>query len=300
MGFKATAKTLLALAYKNRAKIETIAGMSLVVIGTGVVISKARKATELANELEDMNRDIRRKDATDEWTDKKERSVAVRGTLKHAAVGYTKTYWFGLTCVAGGLTLIGISDITMSKEITTAWGVASAYAMTLNKVKDNVISDQGEEKWQEYLLGPQYSKVDVLPDGTVVQTTKPLENPNASVGFPPHCLFFDESNPNWEKDPYINRDFLENHLRWLNERLWIEGFLFENDIRRDIGAPLVKSGWTSGIFAQDKVGNRNYLSFGLDAKNEAAQRFRDGIEPSFFIQLNVEDNILDQLKLSLI
>lgn len=305
MGIKAAAKSLLAMAYKNRAKIETIVGMGLVVVGTGVVVSKARKATEIANQLEDMHNDIRRKDATEEWVDKKERSVAIRGTLKYGAVNYTKTYWLGFSCIAGGLTLIGISDITMSKEITAAWGLVSTYAATLNKVKENVIADQGEEKWQEYLLGPQYTKVDVLPDGTIVQTTSALDNPNASCGLPPHCFFFDEANPNWHKDPLINRKFLEDHERWLNQRLEAEEFLFENDIRRDIGEPIVKSGWTSGIFAWkidpvtgDKV--RNYISFGLGAMNPAAQAFRDGTEPTILIQLNMEDNILDQLKLRLI
>lgn len=297
MGFKSTMKTIAAVAYKNRAKIETIVGMGLVVVGTGVIVSKAKQATEIANNIEDMQRDIRKRDAVDDWCDKKERSASVRGTLKYAGVNYVKTYWLGFSCVAGGLTLIGISDITMSNEITAAWGLASAYAATLTNVKNRVVADQGEEKWQEYLLGPQFETVDVMPDGSVVQTTEPIHQQD---GFPPHCFFFDEANPNWEKDPYANRDFLENHQRWLNEKLRVEGFLFENDIRRDLGEPLVKSGWTSGIFAEDKDGNRNYLTFGLDAKNQAAQRFRDGIEPSILIQLNVEDNILDQLNLALI
>ena len=302
MNIKASLKALGATIYKNRAKIETVAGMSLVVIGTGVVISKAKKATEVAYDLEDMNDRIHQKDADDEWESKKERSKEVRSMVKYAAVEYTKTYGIGLTCVAGGLVLIGISDVTMSKELTAAWGLVSSYAATLANVKDRVTSDQGEEKWQEYLLGPEMTEVEVLPDGTVVQKTVPLDNPNRSAGLPPHCILFDDAsgNPNYEPDAHANRDFLENHLRWLNERLWAEGFLVENDIRKDIGAELVKCGYTSGILAVDEEGNRNYLSFGLDAKNPAAQRFRDGVEPSFLIQLNVEDNILDKLNWPLI
>ena len=149
-------KTIAAVAYKNRAKIETIVGMGLVVVGTGVIVSKARQATEIANNIEDMQRDIRKRDAVDDWYDKKERSASVRGTLKYARVNYVKTYWLGFSCVAGGLTLIGISDITMSNEITAAWGLASAYAATLTNVKNRVVADQGEEKLQEYLLGPQF------------------------------------------------------------------------------------------------------------------------------------------------
>lgn len=299
MKVKATIKTILAVAYKNRAKIETIAGMVLIGVGTGVIISKAREAAEVSYEVEGRFNDIHRIDAEDGWESKKERSKEVRSTLKYAAAGYAKTYGLAIGLELVGGTLIAISDITQAKELSATSALLATTSATLSAVKQRVIEDQGEEKWQEYLLGPQFTTVDVMPDGTVVQTTEPL---NQTEGFPPHCFFFDEVNcpDNWEKDPLMNRDFLENHLRWLNERLWVEGFLFENDIRRDIGAPIVKSGWTSGIFATDKDGNRNYLKFGLDAKNERAQAFRDGREPSILIQLNVEDNILDQLKIGLI
>lgn len=302
MTVKGMLKIAGAWVYKNRAKIETVAGMTAVAVGTGIIISKAKKATEVAHEVEDRLDDIRVKDATDDWESKSERSKARVAVLKYAAANYTKTYWLGLTCIGGGLTLIGISDITMNKEIAAVWSLASAYAATLNNVKERVIADQGEEKWQEYLFGPQMTTVETLEDGTVVQTTTSVPDHNGSLGLPPHCFIFDELNcpDSYEKDPLMNRDFLEKHLLWLNDRLWREGFLWENDIRRDLKAPLVKSGWTSGIFAVNEDGSRNFLTFGLDAKSEAAQRFRDGIEPSVMIQLNVEDNILDRLKLNLI
>ena len=300
MNVKSSLKAIGAVAYKNRAKIETAVGIGLVAIGTGVIISKAKKAVEVSNRLEEINHEIRVKDANDEWESKKERSVARKELVKEAVVGYSKTYGLGITAVAGGIGLIIISDITMNKELAAVTTLAASYASTLSLVKDRVIADQGEEKWQEYLLGPQFTTVDVMPDGTVIQTTEPVDNPNRGANLPPHCFFFDEASPNWEKDARMNRDFLETHLRWLNDKLWAEGFLFENDIRRDLGVPIVKTGWTAGIFAEDKDGNRNWLTFGLDAKNSRAQAFRDGIEPTILIQLNVEDNIIEQIKIPLI
>ena len=300
MNWKAAIKSFGAVVYKNRAKIETAAGIGLVMVGTGVIISKATKAADVHNEIEEKINYIRKVDAADDWTSKKERSQARRDVLKYAAVNYTRTYWLGLTCEALGLTLIAISDITMNKELSATSALLATTSAAFSNYRQRVIADQGEEKDQEYLLGPQFTTVDVMPDGTIIQTTNPLDNPNEEVGLPPHCFFFDESNPNWEKEPRINRHFLEQHQIWLNQKLQIEGFLFENDIRRDIGAQLVKSGWTSGIFAEDKDGNKNYLKLGLDAKNPAAQRFRDGVEPSIVIQLNVEDNIIDQINMPLI
>lgn len=302
MNLKRTLKVFFAKAYDNRALIETAVGMVAVAAGTGIIISKAKQAADISYQIEDMMDDIHKKDATDGWTDKKERSAARRDVLGYGVKSYTKTYWLGVTLVVGGEVLQGFGYATKCQQFSAATALAASYAATLNAVKGRVIADQGEEKWQEYLLGPQYTTVDVMPDGTIIQTTEPIPDNNGDTGLPPHCFFFDECNcPNsWEKDPYMNRDFLENHQRWLNERLWVEGFLFENDIRRDIGAPLVKSGWTSGILAEDKDGNRNWLDLGLGAKNPAAQAFRDGVEPSILIQMNVEDNIIDQLKLNLI
>lgn len=293
---------MLAKGYDNRALIETVAGMICVAMGTGLIISKAKHAADIAYEIENNLDEIHKKDATNAWVDKKERSVAVRGNIKYAACEYTKTYALGIAFVIGGEVLQGFGYATKSQQLTTATALAASYAATLNAVKERVIADQGEEKWQEYLLGPQFTTVDVMPDGTIIQTTEPVPDHNGDIGLPPHCFFFDECNcmNTWENDPYKNRDFLESHQRWLNERLWVEGFLFENDIRRDLGAPLVKSGWTSGILAEDKDGNRNWLDLGLGAKNSAAQAFRDGIEPSILIQMNIEDNIIDQLKLELI
>lgn len=300
MNIKGALKAFGAKAYQNRGWIMTIAGMSAVVGGTAVIISKAKDAVQVTEQLEIKNNYIHEMDEKYGWSSKKERSHEVRSMLKYGVSGYTKTYWLGIGLECFGLALITISDIEMSKEYAAVSALAASYAATLSNVKERVIADQGEEKWQEYLLGPQFTTVDVMPDGTVIQTTEPIEDHNGEIGLPPHCFFFDEANYNWEKDPIANKDFLEDHLRWLNQRLQAEGFLFENDIRRDLGIPLVKCGWTSGIFAEDKDGNINYLKFGLDAKNPAAQRFRDGIEPSILIQLNVEDNIIDQIKMPLI
>lgn len=302
MNVKRAIKTFGAQCYKNRSTIETVAGMIAIAFGTGYIISKAKEAAEVSYELEEKFKEIHKKDATDAWVDKKERSAAVRGAILFGAKGYSKAYWLGITFELVGGVLIAVSDITQAKELSATSALLATTSATLSAVKERVIADQGEEKWQEYLLGPQFTTVDVLPDGTIIQTTNPLENPNVNLGLPPHCVFFDECNaPNdWEPDPQMNRKFLEDHQRWLNDRLWVEGFLFENDIRRDLGLPLTKSGWTSGIMAEDGDGNRQYVDLGLGAKNPAAQAFRDGIEPSILLQLNVEDNIIDQMNWHLI
>lgn len=300
MNVKATLKTIGAVIYKNRATIETVAGMAAVAVGTGIIISKAKQAAEISYEIEEMLDDIHEKDATRSWEDKKDRSRARKAVLKFAVVNYSKAYGVGGGLVVFGEVLQGVGFGTKCGELQIATASLSALSATFAQYRQRVIDDQGEEKDQEYLLGPQIVKAEVKPDGTVTQITETIPDHNKDLGLPPHCIMFDEANPNWEKDPLVNRDYLEQQQIWLNERLNREGFLWENDIRRAIGAELVKCGWTSGILAENPDGGPNKLYFGLDAKNPAAQRFRDGVEPSIILQLNVEDNITDKLKLRLI
>jgi hypothetical protein len=301
MNFKGSIKALGAILYKNRAKIEFVAGTAAVAVGTAMIVSKATRASEIADDLESKNRVIRKKDANDGWDSKKERSDARKEVVGYAFKEYTKCYWKGFAVEALGITLMSIGFGTSQKELSNMAALAASYATTLGLVKERVIADQGEEKWQEYLLGPQVTKVEVLEDGTVVQTTTPVDNPNRGANLPPHCYFWSTSR-NYEKDPVMNRDRLESAQRWLDEKLWTEGFLLENGILKDLQLPLVKSGFTAGILAEtvdpvtgDRV--RNHIDLGLGAMNQAAQRFRDGIEPDILLQLNVENNIIDKLNL---
>ena len=113
---------------------------------------------------------------------------------------------------------------------------------------------------------------------------------------PDHSFLFDETNKNYDKRGFSNLEFLEDHERWINERLWYEGFLYENDIRRDVDAPIdpEADGW--GITAVDENGNRNYISYGIHKNTERAEAFRDGSEKSFLIILNnMEPNVTKKL-----
>ena len=303
MNIKATLKRIGAVLYKNRSNIEFVGGLLMEAGGTALIISKAKKAAEITQNCSWRLDDMRIADEQNAWESPEERKTEKRDIFKYAVVEYTKCYGIGVGLVLGGMALTVVSKVTDNNEISEAYALAATTAAAFSQYRSRVIEDQGEEKDQLYLLGPQTVSVEVDKDGNVIQKTEPVADKNGAVNLPPHCMIFDETNPNWERDPASNRDFLENHERWLNEKLWAEGFLFENDIRRDLGFPIVKSGWTSGILATVQKGDftdRNWLSLGLNVNSPAAQRFRDGLEPSIILQPNVEDNILDKLRIEII
>ena len=283
MKLKAKMKRIGAIIYKNRSNIEFAAAILLEIGGTAVIMSKADRAAEISDQIQYMLDCINTNDKNNNWDSPAERRSEVANVAKFAVTEYTKCYGVGVGMLIAGIIFNCLSKATDRNEIANLSMAFAGLSATFAQYRQRVIEDQGEEKDQEYLLGPQLTTVDVLSDGTVVQTTEPVKDEWGRINLPPHCIMFDETNPNNEKDAIINRDFLENHLRWLDERLEAEEFLWENDIDPETG---------------DKV--RNHLSFGLEAKNPAAQRFRDGIEPNIILQLNMEDNIMNNLSIEII
>lgn len=270
--------------YNHRADIEFVVGTGCVIAGTGMVMSKAEEAVKVKHEMDTKIKVIELKDETDSWADG-ERTKACVDMAKSTVVGYGKCYGPGLAVEAVGITLQSVSHASLKTQVGTLAASLASEAAAFMQYRDRVREELGDQKDEEFLVGKPV--VEVKVDETTGEQFTTTDIPFA----PAHTFLFDETNPNWEKDGTLNRDFLENHLRWLNDRLWKEGVLFENDIRRDVGAPIDPEAMDWGITAVDDEGNRNYISFGLEKNTERAQAFRDGSEKSFWVTLNMEPGV---------
>lgn len=275
--------------YNNRSNIEFVTGNIMVAVGTGMVISKAEDAVEVKREVERLKKEIELTDEADGW-EGGERGKACFNVAKTAVCGYTKVYGPGVAVEVGGLVLMGISHATDRAEIATKSVALASLATQFYNYRQEVIKDQGEEKDEMYLTGATKETI-VNEDGSTEEVITPHVVPD-------HAFLFDETNPNFEKEKFMNCDFLSDHERWLNEKLWNEGLLWENDIRRDVGAPIDPNASAGdwGITAVDEDGNRNYISFGINKNTERAKAFRDGDEKAFLVILNnMEPNISKKL-----
>lgn len=284
--FKWLMKSIGHTIYENRSNIEFVAGNVLVVAGTGMIMSKAEQAVEVKREMEYQIKCIELKDENDDWDSTSERNKACLKMAKDTAIGYVKCYGPGVAVEVAGLALMGVSKATDRKEIATTSAALASTAMEFMNYRKAVREDQGEEKDLEYLtkLTGEERKQLVESDGSI-KTNSPL---------PKHAAWFKSSNPNNDGDPDMALDFLDNHERWLNDRLQKEGVIWENDIWRDLGLkaddPEVRElfteseGW--GITAVDDNGNTNYISLGFRRNTPDAQAFRDGKTSDFLIVLN--------------
>lgn len=254
---------------KHASLIELVAGDILVTAGAVKLIQDCDKISE-AKELKDSG----------------------EATKTEVAEAYVKATWKGVALVAGGVVMTGVSHATIADQLKVATTTLAATSLSYDNYRKRVIEDQGEEKDHEYLTGDGIVKtVEMKEDGTTVETTIPVRSSETmNREYIPHSFFFDESsNPNWTKDPIANRQFLESVERWVNQELEGYGFITENMIRKAVGAPFVKAGQWAGTPYKNPDGTVNHITFGMEKDTVAAQRFRDGIEPSFLVEIRLTD-----------
>lgn len=284
-------KQIGATIWNNRSNIEFVAGNVMVAVGTGMIISKAEEAVKVKNDMQDAIKKIELKDEHDDWDSNAERNKACIKMATDTGIGYAKVYGPGLGVEIGGMILIGMSKATDRREIAVVSAALASKAAEFANYRKNVREELGDQKDEEFLLGKPEKIVttDMETGETKEETKKPDKLPD-------HSFFMDETNPNYDSRGFSNLEFLEDHERWLNERLWQEGYLTENEIRKDVQAPADPRAEGYGITAVDENGNRNYISFGIQRDTERAKAFREGTEKSFLVILsNMEPNVMKKL-----
>lgn len=148
------------------------------------------------------------------------------------------------------------------------------YGMTSTTVEEIVTNDNGKEK-------------------TVTKEIKSV-NPN---NYSPYSRFFDESNPNWEKESEFNFMFLNSAQQHANDLLQVRGHLFLNEVYDMIGIPRSKAGQVVGwIYDQNgNVNGDNYVDFGMfNTARSKVVDFVNGYENVILLDFNVDGDILDR------
>lgn len=121
-----------------------------------------------------------------------------------------------------------------------------------------------------------------------------VENPEHN----PYSRWFDETNPNWERNAEYNLQFLLKHQAFANQQLKSQGYLFLNDVYKSLDIPTTRDGQLVGwIYDPDDTTDKfnNYVDFGIYEVNRAAREFVNGYERCFLIDPNVDGNILEYL-----
>ena len=287
----------------NAPTIELIGGISLVTVGTYKLISNSDKIADVKAQSELDKQSVKDIDESEDgWNGLEEsRTHYILKTKVNHAAGYTKACWKGVALIGGGVGLMVLSHATLKSRLVYVSSALATTSASFNKYRERVKADVGEEKDYEYLTGCSLKSVVTEKDGKVIETTIPIYK-DTDIEYIPHSFFFDETNPNWSKNPEDNYMFLTQTLNYLNSRLGIELCLTENQIRDAFGAPRTIAGQASGAVYVNPDGTTNQISIGLEDESRVVKAFKDGKEPSFLVVLHysdgkpINDNLYDEFK----
>lgn len=176
--------------------------------------------------------------------------------------------------------------------------LAAAYATVDGSFKEyrgRVIERFGKELDKELkynIKAKEIEEVTTDEEGNEVVVKKTVQVAEPSK-YTIYDRCFDETCPNWQKDPEHNLYFLMQQQNWANDRLKRRGYLYLNEVYEALGFQQTKAGQVVGWIYNEKnpVGD-NYVDFGIhDLHDETKRNFVNGYERSIWVTPNVDGNI---------
>lgn len=273
-----------------------------IVTGIAAAVEAARSTPRFVEALEEHNRLLEQQkeyeekiasgEIKDEYTPKQKRDDRISVYVK-TFVEFIKTYGKAIA-----LETISLLSFMKALKILNGRYLGAAAALVartreLNHLEERVVDEYGEDRLRE-LKGPGKSETTV--EGHVDEKTG--ETVVDAVSYENHSSFskiFDESNPNWEKDPALNRNFLQCVQNYANDLLKQKGHLFLNEVLVMLGYEPTQAGQVMGwALYDDKVkmnahGAKGYVDIGIfNTSNPRAVEFINGNERSIWLEFNVD------------
>lgn len=220
----------------------------------------------------------------------KKRKADKRGIMLHTAMKHAVNFAKIVVPVLGAFSCFGKGYGVLKGWFNGAMSFAMKKDKELKHLEAAIVATQGKEALKK-LKGPGYEEVEVTQ---VDPETGEEKKTIVREATEPFTFFFDESNPNWEKDPVWNRRFLWQKQNQLNGMLQRRGYVFLNEALDILEIPMVDEGYTFGwVFYDDpkaakEAGSSNRIDLGILDENERAQAFVNGEERSILLRLNVD------------
>lgn len=162
-------------------------------------------------------------------------------------------------------------------------GVTAAFEQYRNRVRD----EYGEDLDRHFRYGTTYDTLNVVnvdEDGKKNKNKVNVEMINSSdISNADTCRFFDQSNPNWDRNPANSMMWLRAQQNILNDILHSRGHVFLNEAYDALGFPHTPEGAILGWID----GEDEYINLGLlDYTNDQTRRFVNGVDNVILLTFN--------------
>ena len=271
---------------KNAPKI--LLGSGMASIGAGTVLA-CRSTLKTKDEISARCREIDMASENEEDRTKLMTIESVRIALKNFAVP--------VALIGGGMAMIVKGHNVQQKRLIGVIAAYNALDAGFRQYRERVVEKEGSETDKRYMYGVEDISVEETYTDEETGKEKKRKVKCESIdpdGLSVYSRCFDQFNSDeWRNDPIYNHAFLKGIQEVFNQILQTKGYVFLNDVYRELGfreVPMGQAvGWIKGL-------GDDFIDFGIyDARNRKAIEFRNGAENCIWLDFNVDGIIWDKI-----
>ena len=288
---------------KKSPELLVAAGIAGIVVSTVMACKATIKACEVAEEA---------KDTIDEIHEIEEKGVTRAGNTYstddakkdlttaylQTGVKYVKLYAPAIVVGAASVSCILVSHKMMKQRMAAVAAALSATDKAFKDYRGRVMERFGEQVEKELRYNIKAKEIEKIitdpetgEEKTVMETVKVIDG-DPSKGSP-YAVYFDESNPNYCKDPHMLLSFLRAQQTYFNELLQARGHVFLNEVYDALSLPRTTAGAQVGwVYDEANPVGDNYIDFGAYSVNRETQDLLNKVETAILLDFNVDGVIL--------
>ena len=294
---------------KKSPELLVAAGIAGVVVSAVMACKATIKASEVAEEV---------KETIDEIHEIEEKGITRAGnpysiedtkkdlttTYLQTGVKYAKLYAPSVILGAASITCIVASHRVLKKRNIALAAAYTTLDKSFKEYRGRVMERFGEqvEKEIRYNIKAKEIKKTVVDETGKKEKVKEVVDVPAVDGwdpsqYSPYARRFDETHPNWTKNPEMNRFYLKARQAQANDMLKARGHLFLNEVYDMMGFPRTKAGAVVGWLYDPKrpeLGD-SYVDFGMYEIQEG-EDFESYVK-SYILDFNVVGDITNDIAL---
>lgn len=269
----------------NSPHVFFVGGVIGVLGGTYLACKATLKLSDTLDEIHEDVESVKGINEDGKYSDQGEYYRDLGYVYGQAAYKVGKLYAPAIATQALSIAALTGSHVQLTRRNTALMAALGTVHRAYNDYRERVREEFGEEKELDIYHSVE-NKVAPMPDGT--KASVKVADPSK---WSPYAKFFDESNPNWTKDPEVNRLFIQAQQNYLNHKLQARGYVLLNEAYDQLGIEHSRAGCVVG-WAIGPDGD-NYIDFGMfDAYS---RDFVNGNERSILLDFNVDGVIYDKL-----
>ena len=232
-------------------------GLTALVGGAVVACKETIKAADIMDDFRENKDDItavfNMHEAGEHMDDERIASYDL-ATYKHEMlVAHGQCAWQMFKCYAPAVTLgvLGVASILtgariLKKRELAAIATTAALRQSFDAYRDRVAARLGSEAEDSLFRGTEEKFIDVTEtDDKGKEKTHQVRYEMATTGSI-YSRIFDASNDQYEKSGMQNFDFIIGKLKSLNYKLVKDGYLFLNDVYKELDFPISIKGQSAG------------------------------------------------------